>query len=361
VQAAGAVRGTHPGSFAVVMATGIVSAALRDASRPHASAALLVIAAAAFAVLAASSAVRAAAFPADVCRDLTCPARAFTGFAFVAACGVLGDRLAQDDHAAAASVLAAAALAAWLALTWLVPGRTAAGHREPPAITDISGNWYLWVVGTQSLAIAATFVSAAGLVRAQPAVLAAIAAWSAGVLLYLLVSVLVVIRLVRAGLGRQDPTAPYWVAMGAASITVLAAAQILNGPGSPAVRAARPALAAAAITFWVLACGLIPPLIARGAWRHLYRREPLRYRADLWMIVFPAGMYATASMRLGTAAGVPLIHGAGTAAAWPAAAAWALTFTAMVASLARVAFRRLATRRRSGTRQRIGSRRRVIS
>jgi hypothetical protein len=40
VQAAGAVRGTHPGSFAVVMATGIVSAALRDVSRPHASAAL---------------------------------------------------------------------------------------------------------------------------------------------------------------------------------------------------------------------------------------------------------------------------------------------------------------------------------
>jgi hypothetical protein len=107
VQAAGAVRGTHPGSFAVVMATGIVSAALRDVSRPHASAALLVI-------------------------------------------------------AAAASVIAAAALAAWLALAWLVPGRMTASHREPPAITDVSGNWYLWVVGTQSLAIAATFVSAGG-------------------------------------------------------------------------------------------------------------------------------------------------------------------------------------------------------
>jgi tellurite resistance protein TehA-like permease len=183
--------------------------------------------------------------------------------------------------------------------------------------------------------------------------LAAIAAWSAGVALYLLISVLVVIRLVRAGLGRQDPTAPYWVAMGAASITVLAAAQILNGPGSPAVRAARPMLAAAAVTFWVLASGLIPALVARGAWRHLYRREPLSYHADLWMIVFPAGMYATASIQLGTAAGVPLIHGAGSAAAWAAAAAWALTFTAMAASRARVAFRRIGARRRIGIRRRI--------
>jgi tellurite resistance protein TehA-like permease len=345
VQAIGAVRGTHPGSFAVVMATGIVSAALRDVNRPHASAALLVIAAAGFVVLAASSAWRAAVFPADVCRDLTCPARAFTGFAFVAACGVLGGRLAEDGHAAAASVFAVAALAAWLALTWWVPGRMAARHREPPAIGDISGNWYLWVVGTQSLAIAATFVSAGGLVRAQPAALAAIAAWSAGAALYLVITVLVATRLTLAGLGAQEPTAPYWVAMGAASITVLAAAQILHGPGSPAMRTARSALAVAAVVFWVLASVLILPLIARAAWRHLYRREPLGYRADLWMIVFPAGMYATASMQLGTAAGLPLIHVVGTAAAWPAAAAWALTFAAMVASLARMAFRRLGTGR----------------
>jgi hypothetical protein len=63
VQAIGAVRGTHPGSFAVVMATGIVSAALRDVNRPHASDALLVIAAAGFVVLTASSALRAAGLP----------------------------------------------------------------------------------------------------------------------------------------------------------------------------------------------------------------------------------------------------------------------------------------------------------
>jgi tellurite resistance protein TehA-like permease len=159
--------------------------------------------------------------------------------------------------------------------------------------------------------------------------------------LYLVITVLVATRLVLAGLGPQEPTAPYWVAMGAASITVLAAAQILHGPGSPAMRTARPALAVAAVVFWVLASVLILPLIARGAWRHLYRREPPRYRADLWMIVFPAGMYATASMQLGTAVGLPLIHGVGATAAWPAAAAWALTFTTMIASLARMTFRRL--------------------
>ena len=52
-------------------------------------------------------------------------------------------------------------------------------------------------------------------------------------------------------------------------------------------------------------------------------------------------MYATASMQLGAAAALPLIHRIGTAAAWPAAAAWALTFTAMITSaLARPRARR---------------------
>lgn len=64
-------------------------------------------------------------------------------------------------------------------------------------------------------------------------------------------------------------------------------------------------------------------------------RLPLRYRPDLWMIVFPLGMYATASMQLGAVSGLPFIRHIRTAAAWPAAAAWALTFMAMIVSLAR--------------------------
>jgi tellurite resistance protein TehA-like permease len=334
VRAALAVRGIHPGSFAVVMATGIVSAALRLADGPRLSAALLAIAAACFTVLVAASAVRAAAFPADLRADLASPRSAFTGFAFVAACGVLGDRLAGDGHDTAAAALAAAALAAWLALTCLVPGRMAVHHRTPPAVTDIGGNWYLWAVGTQSLAIAVTFLRAGGIIGARPAVVAAIAAWLAGVTAYLLVTGLVAARLLLAGLAPGSPTAPYWVAMGGASITVLAAALILHDAGSPAVRAARPALTAAAVGFWILASSLIPLLLGRVAWRHLLRREPPRYRTDLWMIVFPAGMYATASLQLGTAARLPLIHAVGTAAAWAAASVWALTFAAMIAWLA---------------------------
>jgi tellurite resistance protein TehA-like permease len=50
------------------------------------------------------------------------------------------------------------------------------------------------------------------------------------------------------------------------------------------------------------------------------------------MMVFPAGMYATASMRIGSVARVPAVHDTGTAAVWVAVAVWAAVFTAMVVS-----------------------------
>lgn len=235
-----AVRAAHPGCFAFVMATAIVSTALRQAGQLRASAVLLAIAAAAFAVLAAVSLLRGVAFPADLRADLTCPDRAFASFAFVAACDVLGSRLAEDGHDTVCAALAVTALAAWLVLTWLVPGRMIARPHARPAFSAVSGNWYLWTVGTQSLAIGAVFLQAAGVIQGQAAALAAVTAWSAGTLLYLATSALVAVRLLTVGLRPNDPTAPYWVAMGAASISVLAAAEILLGPGSAAVTAARP-------------------------------------------------------------------------------------------------------------------------
>jgi uncharacterized membrane protein YhaH (DUF805 family) len=54
--------------------------------------------------------------------------------------------------------------------------------------------------GTQSLAIAATFLAAGGILGARPAALAAITAWLAGVVLYVPITALVARRLLLTGL-----------------------------------------------------------------------------------------------------------------------------------------------------------------
>jgi tellurite resistance protein TehA-like permease len=207
-----AARSADLGCFAMVMATGIVSAALGQDGLPAVSAALLAIAGAGFVVLLAVSCWRAVVYPGLTRADIARPDRAFLSFAFVAACGVLGSGLAGHGLAGPAGVLAWAALLAWIALTGLVPLRLAVIR---PRLAAVNGTWYLWVVGTQSLAIAAAFLTAGRAVPAGLAAAAALVAWSAGVLLYLVVSALVAARLLLAGFGRDEARAPYWVSMGA--------------------------------------------------------------------------------------------------------------------------------------------------
>jgi tellurite resistance protein TehA-like permease len=149
------------------------------------------------------------------------------------------------------------------------------------------------------------------------------------------VTALVVTRLWVAGLPPGDPVAPYWVTMGAASITVLGAAQslqVIDVAGSAAVTGLRTGLTDLGLVFWSVATGLIPALSIFGIVRWRRGLTPPGFRREWWMIVFPARMYATASMRIGAEAGVPPVHQIGAVAAWIAAAIWAAVFSWMTGS-----------------------------
>jgi hypothetical protein len=77
--------------------------------------------------------------------------------------------------------------------------------------------------------------------------------------------------------------------MGAASISVFAAARILRLPDSPIMAAGRAVITGLGVVLWVLATALIPVLVTLTALRWL--RPPLRLRYDpqVWTIVFPVG------------------------------------------------------------------------
>lgn len=81
---------------------------------------------------------------------------------------------------------------------------------------------------------------------------------------------------------------------------------------------------------WAWATWLIPVLVAVGVWRHVAHRIPLRYEASWWSIVFPMGMYAVASMNLGTADSLPFVQRIGTTWLWLAVAVWVCASVAMV-------------------------------
>jgi tellurite resistance protein TehA-like permease len=322
------VRHLDPSVFAFVMATGIVSTAMNVNGLPTVSIALLVIGVVGYVALAGASAWRLLRWRERLLADLVSP-RGFGFLTFVAASNVLADRLAIGGWWRPATVLQALGVLGWLALGYGVPLGLITDPRRYPRLDQVDGTWVLWVVGTQSVAVATASLVPRGL--AGVLVVLAVACWAIGLVLYLLVAGLGLARLLLRPVVSTELIPPYWVFMGAAAITVLAGAYLLALPD--AIRLVpRDLVAGMSMAMWSFCTWLIPLLLALGVWRHVVRRVPLRYESALWGMAFPIGMYAVASYQLGQATATPWLTAFGRGAAWIAFAVWALVFTAMLAA-----------------------------
>lgn len=326
----GSVETLNPGSFAFVMATGIVSSALAaDGNRPT-STVLLGIATAGYLLLWVAYLWRLARWPRRFLSDLAGP----HGFAFltaVAASEVLAGRLTIGHRTGTAEVLAGVGAATWLLLGYGVPLLVMTA-RQSVQLHLVDGTWFIWAVGTESVAVACA--SLAPHVGGSALGAFASVCWAVGLVQYMLIAALVLARLLLKPLAADELIPPYWVFMGAAAITVLAGARLLELPSHQGLLP-ETFVAAVSMVLWSLATWLIPLLLVLGAWRHVVRGVSLRYETGLWAMVFPMGMYAVASRRLGQAEGHSWMATAGDAEAWVAAAVWALVFAAMLGSWAR--------------------------
>ncbi len=325
-----AVQGLTPGYFALVMATGIISVGMQLEGFEIISTLLLVICVVAFVTLLVLTGWRLVSYRGAVVEDFMDPSRAFGFFTFVAGTNVLGVRLGLAGMPEVTAVLLVISGLAWLILGYVVPWTAVLGRQERPVLTTANGTWFIWVVASQSVAVAAATIEPLfGEARRELALLAVVS-WSVGVFLYAATGVLVALRLMLYEFGPADLTPPYWVSMGALAITVLAGARIVEMADAPMVAVTRDLIAGLAVVFWAFASWLIPVLVGAGWWRHGSQRVPLRYEATLWSIVFPMGMYAVAGIYLGRADRLPLVGAVGGVALWIAFAAWLLVFVTMM-------------------------------
>jgi tellurite resistance protein TehA-like permease len=108
--------------------------------------------------------------------------------------------------------------------------------------------------------------------------------------------------------------------------------RLLSAIGSdPLLGQLRESLFAATILLWTVASWWIPLLAGLTLWRRCGGIRP-GYRLESWAMVFPLGMYTTASWRLAHDAGVSSLAAVPDAFVWVALAAWILTFAGMVRS-----------------------------
>ncbi len=339
-----AVEGLTPGYFALVMASGIISVGMHLEGLDALSFVLLLVCATAFAVLLALTAWRFVFYRAAVNDDFMDPRRAFGFFTFVAGTNVLGVRLGLEGWYAATAALLVVSGLAWLVLGYVVPWTAVLGREERPVVVTANGTWFIWVVASQSVAVAAATIEPVYEPLRRELALLAITSWSVGVFLYGAAGLLVSLRLMLYRFGPEELTPPYWVSMGALAITVLAGARIVEMADAPMVDVTRDLIAGLAVVFWAFATWLIPVLVAAGWWRHVSRKVPLRYEATLWSIIFPLGMYAVAGIYLGQADRLPVVAAVGRVELWIAFAAWLVVFSAMVRHVLKSVFIPSSTR-----------------
>ncbi|OIJ64007.1 hypothetical protein WN71_031105 [Streptomyces mangrovisoli] len=316
------------------MGTGIVSTALYLDGAEAASTVLLWAALAGYAVLLAAQGWRLARRRRRFVTELLGP-RAFVFLTVAISANVLAARLVPDGHTTAAAAFLAFGAVGWLLLDYGIPLALITTLRRNPSFDQVNGTWFLWAVGSESVAVGAASLARTGAGQMLP-VLAAVC-WAIGIVQYLLTAGIVLARLLARPVRPEGLMTSVWIFMGAAAITVLAGVRIAALPTS-ATLLPRSVLMGSCVVLWAFSTWLIPLLLALGVWRHVVRRIPLRYETGWWNLVFPIGMYAVTTHELGRASGTSWMTTAGRWEIWVSAVVWAITFAAMAVTLLR--FRR---------------------
>jgi tellurite resistance protein TehA-like permease len=324
-----------PGYFALVMATGIVSNTLFLEGYRALSDALFAVNLAAYPWLLALTVLRVLRHRARLWKDLVDPRLVFAFFTIVAGSDVFGLGLHLRGHGAAATGLWTFALVLWVLLVYfsfavLTFLNTAKGANV------VHGGWLIAIVGTQSLVVlGARIIPEQGALAPTLFVLIHML-WGVGLGLYAIFITLFCYRIFFFEVGPDDVTPLLWVVMGAAAISTNAGSMlILTDTGVPFLQSMRPFIDGVTLCMWMWATWWIPLLVLFGVWKHGVRRAPLAYTPMLWSLVFPLGMYALASLRLGLAAEFAPLRHIAEAMVWVALAAWAATAAGFVATAAR--------------------------
>ncbi len=326
------VADLDPAVFAFVMATGIVSTGLASVGAAAPSAVLLGLAAAGYLLLLAATVARLTRARARLLADLTGP-RAFAALTFVAGSNVLAARFAVAGWGALAAALLGVGVLAWLVLDYgVVLALVTAGEDRWLCFGQLDGTWFMWVVSTESVAVAAGMV--ARLFPTAHLGLLASLCWSVGLMLYPLVATLAAARLLLRPVTPAELTPPYWMFMGAAAITVLGGATLLGLPGAGGLLPAE-VVAGFALVLWALCCWLVPLLAAASVWRRL-RLGASGYRTALWAVAFPLGMFGLAGHQLGRARRLDWLAAVGDVGVGVAATVWAAVFLSMLVAAFKV-------------------------
>ncbi|MEO8758792.1 MAG: tellurite resistance/C4-dicarboxylate transporter family protein [Devosia sp.] len=319
------IASLYPGSFALVMATGIVSNAFFNNRYQALSDVLFALNVVAYITLTVLTCRRAFRFRRELLADLINPHTVFSFFTIVAGTDVLGVSASLRGFVVLAVVLWLLAIAIWVVLIYfsfavLTFLNTAHGANV------VHGGWLIAIVGTESLVVLGTSIAPfSGGASISLFVLLHLL-WGVGLGLYAIFISLFAYRIFFFDVEPDDLSPLVWVVMGAAAISTNAGSTlILSTPNTPFLLSMRPFIDGITLLMWGWATWWIPLLLVFGFWKHVICKVRFSYTPMFWSLVFPVGMYAVASMRLALAADFPPLKLVSGVIVWIAFGAWLLT------------------------------------
>ncbi len=332
IQSRSVLADLDPAYFALVMATGIISLSLDLTGFRVAARVLYWMNLVIYSLLWLLTLARLAVYPGRVISDFRTPLRGPSFSTLVAATCLVGSQvLVIAGGTVLSRVLWGLGGGLWLVTgyAFLIAQIT---ERNKAGWSAIHGGWLLLVVSTQSVATLGALLAG---VRALPgeALLFSAAMTALGSFLYMVIIILILARLLFYPLSPEEFSPVYWIGMGAAAITTLAAADLLRaGSFWPGLAGLTPFIIGLALLFWIVASWWIPLLLLLEYWRCVVHGVPYHYQPGDWGRVFPLGMYSGCTFELAQATHFTFLNAISAAALIIALAAWVATLIGMCAA-----------------------------
>jgi len=332
-----AIAALHPASFAMVMATGIVSIANQLMGIRWIAAGLFWLNLVFYAALWLLTLARLARYRERLVADLADHNRSVGFFTLVAATCVLGNQfVVVMPYPDVAAVLWYFGIALWAVLTYTIFTILTVKPVKPSLAEGINGGWLVAVVAAQSVATLGGLLAPHLDSSREIVLFFSLVMWLGGGMLYIWIIALIFYRYTFFTLDPAHLAPPYWINMGSMAISTLAGTVLIGSADlSPLLTNLLPFVKGLTLLFWSTATWWIPMLLILGVWRHVYKRFPLRYDPMYWGAVFPLGMYTVCTVRLGETMTVPFLIGFPKLILPVAVAAWLTTFVGMVRSVVR--------------------------
>ncbi len=326
------LHGLHPGYFALVMATGIISVAAYNLGMDRTARFLFLVARAAYLLLSVLTAIRFLSSPKGFARAVAGYEEGPAFFSLVAATSVLGTAYVYiGSDAIAGFVLWISATILWLLFSYTFITAVIIRPSKPAMEAALNPGWLLSVVATQAVSILGTMVSSVFPAHEGLLLFAMLLVYLLGIIFYVLLITAIIHRMLFFSFTPEKFTPLYWVAMGASAITTLAGVTLdIATERSAVLSGMLPFLRGLSLLFWAFTTWWIPLLAALTIWKHVFKRYPLEYDVEYWGMIFPLGMYTFATYQVAVTNAIGFIFQVSGLFIYIALAAWLITFIAFI-------------------------------